>query len=160
MLFQCKKEQQKVKQQNNSRYLWIVIDSRIVALAALGIWRSHTETYISLHNSNYDHVLHDHISSYRYPKPSTNSRTAINSYDKLLNSERCWIEIELCDRSIAARYNWMKHIKSQTDTDRRTKKFEAIVSININYQAIKVTFHHNKSCKVSTLQSTSIWLTS
>lgn len=70
-LFQCKRSRTaKAKraigagQQNNSRYLWIVIDSRIVALAALGIRRSHTSTFVSLHN--YDHVCCDQYPQAKY----------------------------------------------------------------------------------------------
>lgn len=46
------------------------------------------ETYFSLHNSNYDHVyMIISISA-----PSTNSTTAINSFDKLLNSKRSTVD--------------------------------------------------------------------
>lgn len=45
---------------------------------------THTKRFISLHNSNYDHVY----MIISIAAPSTNSPTAINSFDKLLNSKR------------------------------------------------------------------------
>lgn len=49
---------------------------------------THTKPFIALHNSNYEHVyMIISISA-----PSTNSTTAINSFDKLLNSKRSTVD--------------------------------------------------------------------
>lgn len=120
-------------QQNNSRYLWIVIESRIVALAALGIRRSHTETYNSLHNSNYDHVLHDHISIVSISQAKYEFQNCHKFLWQIIK-QRATLNRDRVVRSIVdSRYNWTKHAGRQSDE----KKIRA--NCFIKYQAIAVT---------------------